>query len=97
VIFKWGWSGILAEDEWFAVRVGRKEVDSKPVSKVWIKGNEYLYSLSEPGDYSWEVAVCRGEPESEKCEQLVVSGRNEFWFGGCSTPNPAPDPSPIRP
>jgi hypothetical protein len=85
ITFRWGWSGVLAENEWFAVRVGK--LPDSPHSQYWGKQREYTYSLctlgGEPGDYIWEVAVCRGDPSQGGCSnQLAVSERGVFSFGG---------------
>ncbi len=93
VTFKWSWSDrTLASDEWFAVRVGIGE----PHSVAWVKEQTYIYSLqqqcTQPGDYSWEIAICRGDPNNDgHCNQvdgteLAVSGRGSFGFGGCACP-----------
>ena len=86
VTFRWEWSGVLAEDEWFAIRVGY--LPDIPHSQYWGKEREYTYSLctlgGEPGHYVWEVAVCRGDPSQGMCySQLAVSERSVFSFGGC--------------
>jgi len=81
VTFRWEWPRTLAEDEWFAVRVGK--VPDEPHSRVWVKEREYIYSLCDgEGDYAWEVAICRGDPAASVCQQLAVSERGIFWFGG---------------
>jgi len=89
VTFRWDWSGELAEDEWFAVRVGK--LPDIPYSQYWGKEREYVYSLctlgGDPGDYVWEVAICRGSPEAHHCSsrdgsELAVSERGVFSFGG---------------
>ena len=85
VTFRWGWPGVLAEDEWFAVRVWREGI-APAYSITWTKERQYTYPLSIGGDYSWEIAVCRGKPETGVCEQLAVSEQRKFEFGGCSKP-----------
>ena len=84
VTFRWDWSGVLAEDEWFAVRVGY--LPDIPHSQYWAKEREYTYALctlgGEPGDYIWEVAICRGEPTRAVCNLCAVSERQVFSFGG---------------
>jgi tetratricopeptide (TPR) repeat protein len=100
VTFKWNWSGTLAENEWFAVRVGRVGVDLGPIVRTWTKLSMYEYSLSDVGEYSeysWEIAICRGVPEVGVCEQLVVSRRGEFSFGGCFVPPESPLSPPTSP
>ena len=85
VTFRWQWSGTLAENEWFAVRVGK--ATDVPHSQYWGKGYEYTYSLSDAGSYVWEIAICRGDPATAVCSQLAVSERHVFSFGGCSRPD----------
>ncbi len=86
VTFRWSWSGTLNEDEWFAVRVG---VDT-PKSVRWVKEDQYTHTLGGPGEYSWEIAVCRGDPINYEChEQLTVSERGTFRIVG--------DCPPVRP
>jgi hypothetical protein len=93
VTFKWNWSGTLAEHDWFAVRVGKGT--EPPHSVVWVKEREYIYVLSDSGEYSWEVAVCRGDPGTHACEQLAVSEGGIFSFGGCAgAPGPPTPPIP---
>ena len=86
VTFRWEWSGTLAEDDWFAVRVGK--APNRPHAQTWTKELEYTYVLGEAGDYVWDVAICRGDPSDAFCakgyNELVVSERETFWFGGCS-------------
>ena len=84
-ILEWSWSGKLAEDEWFAVRVSRAGIES-PHSVAWTKERAYIHTLSEPGEYSWEIAICRGDPAAHICEELIISERDVFLFGGCSPP-----------
>lgn len=87
--FEWSWSGNLAEDEWFDVRVGIGE----PHSVVWTKEREFTYSLIDGGEYYWQIVICRGRPEDHICtESLAVSERGPFWFGGC-----APAATPTKP
>jgi len=86
VTLKWTWSQTLAADEWFAVRVGIGE----PHSKTWTKEQRYTFSLTEAGEYTWEIAVCRGDPAAVHCSsldgtELVVSRREVFRIGGDST------------
>jgi len=96
VTFKWEWAGTLAEDEWFAVRVGK--LPDIPHSRTWTKEREYIYQLCDGGDYAWEVAICRGEPATAVCEQLAVSKRSDaFSFGGCSCSSPTITIPPIPP
>jgi len=81
VIFKWEWPGTLAEDEYFAVRAWREGIDPHE-SVTWTKGREYTHIPCEKGDYTWEVAICRGDPGTHICEQLAVNKGGTFWFGG---------------
>jgi tetratricopeptide (TPR) repeat protein len=97
VTLRWVWLETLADDEWFSVRVGIEV----PHSVTWVKENEYTYSLfGDAGQYSWEIAICRGDPATGHCEELAVSERRFFFFGGCSTPLaptpfvPTPCPAP---
>jgi len=80
---------MLAENEWFAVRLDI----GIPHSKAWVDDYEYTYLLpyDKKGEYSWEIAVCRGDPASEHCSdsdgtQLAVSQRQVFQFDGCPPP-----------
>ena len=77
--FRWSYARGLADDEWFALRLGIGE----PHSRVWVKDLEYTYTLKDPGLYTWEIAVCRGAPETAVCEQLAVSEQQVFEFRGC--------------
>jgi len=90
VTFRWDWPGVLADDEWFAVRAGK--LPDIPHSQCWVKEQEYTYSLctlgGSSGDYAWEVAICRGDPSEGRCDQLAVSERSIFWFGGCDCAPP---------
>jgi hypothetical protein len=78
--FYWTWTGELAEDEYFAPRVG---LGSPGESRTWTKEIEYSCTLEEAGGYVWEVAICRGDPETHICNLLAVSERGGFWFSGC--------------
>jgi len=80
--FKWTWSGTLADDEWFAVRVGRGS--DPPHSVAWIKERVFTFTLREPGDYVWEIGICRGDLAEARCEQLAVSEREVFSWRGCT-------------
>lgn len=82
VTLRWNWSGVLAEDEWFSVRVGRAE--GEPLhGATWTKEDTYVYALRDGGEYNWEIAICRGDPAEARCEQLAVSERGVFEFPGC--------------
>jgi outer membrane protein assembly factor BamD (BamD/ComL family)/tRNA A-37 threonylcarbamoyl transferase component Bud32 len=95
VTFRWEWPGTLAEDEWFAVRVGK--LPDIPHSQTWTKEHEYTCQVCDGGDYTWEVAICRGDPAAAVCEQLAVSQRSDaFSFGGCSCSSPT-KPTPEEP
>jgi len=81
VTFRWAWSGTLAEDEWFAVRLGK--AGEEPHSVVWVKEREYTGSISEAGDYVWRVAICQGDPSDMDCRVLLaISGQQQFWAPG---------------
>jgi len=87
VTFRWQWPGTLDVDEWFAV--GVSQLPDVPHARTWIKEREYTYSLTDAGDYVWEVAICRGDPAAGHCSnydgtELAVSRRATFSFGGCS-------------
>jgi hypothetical protein len=83
VIFKWTWAWTPpGEGEWFAVRLGEAGLEQLQ-SLAWTKAPAYVHSLQEPGEYSWEIAICRGDPETRFCEQLAVSARETFAFKGC--------------
>jgi len=83
VTFRWQWSRTLGEDEYFAVRVWREGID-KHESKTWTKEDEFICTLSEKGEYSWEIAVCQGDPSTHICNQMAVSERGIFSFNGCN-------------
>ena len=88
VTFKWDWSGTLAEDEWFAVRVGV----GAPHSVVWVKERRYTYVFNDSGEYTWEIAICRGDPADEDCSgdaELAVSEQGVFLVA-CQPPLPTP-------
>jgi hypothetical protein len=80
VTFHWTWDGELAENEYFAVRVG---IGAPGESRTWVKGTQYTLVLTEPGEYVWEIAICRGDPATHVCDQLAVSEREGFSFVGC--------------
>jgi hypothetical protein len=80
--FKWSWSEELAENEYFAVRVGKVGIDQKPLSRKWTKKYEHPYPVCD-GQYVWEIAICRGDPSLGNCEQLAVSERDAFEVTGC--------------
>jgi tetratricopeptide (TPR) repeat protein len=86
VTLKWSWSGTLGTDEWFTVRMGTET----PHAIVWTKDLNYTYQFLPGvlGEYVWEVVICRRE--LEECEQLAVSDRGVFWFGGCLPPPAGP-------
>jgi hypothetical protein len=78
--FHWSWAGQLAEDEYFAPGVG---IGAPGESRTWTKETQYGWILTEPGEYVWEVAICRGDPETHICNQLAVSERGSFTLLGC--------------
>jgi len=88
VTLKWDWVWALAEDMWFAVRVAK--VPDVPHSMVWTKESAYSFSFEEAGEYTWEVAICRGDPASHHCDQLAFSERGNFIFVGGCAPKPPP-------
>jgi hypothetical protein len=88
VVLKWNWAWGLGEDEWFAVRVAK--VPDVPYSIVWTKENEFVWGPEEAGEYTWEVAVCRGDPADATCERLAVSERGNFTVARCRPEPPSP-------
>jgi tetratricopeptide (TPR) repeat protein len=95
ITFQWNWSGELAEDEWFSLRVGAKA----PTSIVWTRETQHTISLREAGDYVWQVAVCRGDPAQGDCEELAASEISVFSFRGCpldSAPDSVQRATPTR-
>jgi hypothetical protein len=91
VTFHWSWTGNLADNDYFALRVG---IGTPGESKTWTKETQASWRLTEQGDHVWEVAICRGDPAEADCsgnKQLVVSERATFWF------TPPPPPNPTRP
>jgi hypothetical protein len=101
VTFKWSWSSDLAEDEYFALRVWKVGSEDHK-SNTWTKEKTHIYPLCDAGDYSWEIAICRGDPETQICEELATSEFREqisdFRFNGgdcCSESGggkPTPEP-----
>jgi formylglycine-generating enzyme required for sulfatase activity len=81
VILRWSWSGTLTSDEWFAVRIGKENLESR----VWTKEQEYVIRLEEDGEYTWEIAIIKGNPPEVR-EQLAVSEPDYFNVDGCSLP-----------
>jgi len=100
VTFRWQWTGTLAKDEWFAVRVGKDP--NPPRAQTWTQELQYTYVLTESGKYAWQIAICQGKPEDAHCSsldgtELVASEYGFFEFGGCATketPKPKPKPAP---
>jgi hypothetical protein len=86
VVFRWDWPRELTEDEYFEVRVGTGTPER---NTAWIKEPRYELTLMETGKYTWEVALCRGNPRIHQCEQLAISERHVFSFSGCPTPVPS--------
>jgi hypothetical protein len=88
VILKWNWPWQLTESEYFAVRAG---IGAPGHSIVWLKDQAFTFALSKPGEYVWEVAICRGDPATHFCEELAVSEQGVFRFLGCASKDPGPD------
>jgi len=93
VDLKWNWTWGLGEDEWFALRVAK--VPDVPRSFVWLKGNAFTWVCTEAGEYTWEVAICHGDPSAGHCSktdgsELTVSERGIFKFEGCQPPPARP-------
>jgi hypothetical protein len=89
ITFKWSLPLALVGDEWFDVRLGLD--GAKPSSLVWTKAQTHVFPLREPGEYSWEVAICRGQPGQYDCvEQLAISARAAFTYMGCESLAPSP-------
>jgi hypothetical protein len=80
IAFKWTWPNTLAHDEYFAVRAG---IGTPGESRTWTKSPEYTLITEDAGEYVWEVAICRGDPDTHICEQLAVSTQGVFEFRGC--------------
>jgi len=96
VTFRWSWPGALAQDEWFAVRAGREGIDTT-ISLAWLKEQELTVPLTEAGEYTWQIAICRGDPASATCELLALSEPGLFSFAGCEVDETAPatpEPTP---
>jgi hypothetical protein len=89
VTFKWTWSRELAEDEYFAVRVG---IGAPGDSRCWTKETQFTCPLKQSGEYIWEVAICRGDPAEHICEELAVTRGDSFCYGGCGKNGKKPPP-----
>jgi hypothetical protein len=92
VTFRWSWTGKLADNDYFALRVGTGTPEK---SRLWTKETQASWRLTEQGDYVWEVAICRGDPAEADCsgnKQLVVSEQATFWFAPPPEPKPTPKP-----
>jgi hypothetical protein len=83
---RWEWEGVLQADEWFDVRVWPKGLPHYGIA--WTKEQEYLYDLclQGSGEYSWSIAVVRGQdgqwladlsPEAEP--RRFTSARSDEW------------------
>jgi hypothetical protein len=83
--FHWSWARQLAEDEYFGLRVG---IGAPGESRTWTKETQCMLMITEPGEYVWEVAICRGDPEVHICNQLAVSEQVSFSFMGCGKDRP---------
>jgi hypothetical protein len=77
----WDWPGTLLEDEYFALRVG---IRAPLYSIAWVKEQTFTFTPDEPGEYAWEVAICRGDLSTGVCELLAISERGRFIFPGCT-------------
>ena len=88
VILKWNWPWQLTESEYFAVRAG---IGDPGHSIAWLKDQAFAFTLKEPGEYVWEIAICRGDPATGVCEELTISEQGVFVFLGCGEKDPGPD------
>ncbi len=58
---KWNWSGILAEDEYFEVRIWHESAPY-PISYGWVKQPQFDYNLGQgeqAGKYFWSVIIVK--------------------------------------
>jgi hypothetical protein len=58
ITMRWSWSGTLAEDEYFDVRLWRVGTSKQGIA--WTKRRDYVERHPSPGWYFWTVAVVRG-------------------------------------
>lgn len=96
--FQWTWNGMLADNEYFDVRVWQ---EGEPhLGIAWTKVSQLrLETTSLRGTYRWTVAVVRGEngqwqadlsPEAPPRTLSVVAPDES---SGETNPNPAPQPT----
>ena len=83
--FHWSWARELAKDEYFALRVG---IGASGESRTWTKETKCGLVLVDSGEYVWEVAICRGDPDTHVCEQLAVSRQDTYQSPGCTKQRP---------
>ena len=79
IMLSWASVGILAEDEWYTVRVRRTGAVAQILPVVWTKATSwqmpaelYIEGLAEPQHFHWQVSVMRqtgvdedGDPTGE--------------------------------
>ncbi len=59
ITMRWTWSGVLAEDEYFDVRLWR--VGTRKQGIAWTKRRDYIERHPSTGWYFWTVVVVRGQ------------------------------------
>ena len=98
VTFRWRWDRVLQADEYFDLRVWR--LGTPHYGIAWTREPFYVYTMLEPGNYDWSVAVIRAtgdvNPDGSKAWE-PVSEESETWsfsyaMGGPSRPGPTPTP-----
>lgn len=77
-VLRWTYSGILAEDEFFDIRL-RPAGSNASVFVDWSKSPEYLlqpWSGWQPGLYTWQIGIVRGNLEGSTKHFIADTGRD---------------------
>lgn len=105
ITLRWAWSGALADDEWFDVRMWREGMPKTSIA--WTKERSYQERNLRPGWYHWTIVVVRADGrlvEGELCDEPTTVSFLVLEEGGkasTSTPTTAPtarpSPTPTTP
>jgi hypothetical protein len=92
ILLNWASVGILAEDEWYVLRIRRVGAGAEQLPLVWTKATSwrlppelYVEGLDEPQRFLWQVSIMQqtGAADDGTLEGNVISpssGTRTFYW-----------------
>jgi hypothetical protein len=95
VVLRWAWSGNLAENEYFDVRMWRE--GAAKASIAWTRDLEYRERDAREGWYHWTIVVVRGQNGVIERELSREPQSLSFQLIGGPDKQATPEPTLVRP